>query len=220
MNTISSALPAGPAEFRAAVALRRRRLAEQLDELFPGPAEVTLEIGCGHGHFLTGYAREQPEERCLGIDIISDRIRRAERKRCRADLGNAHFVVAEAAECLDCLPAAVSLRRIFVLFPDPWPKRRHHKNRLLNRRFLAALAGRAAPSAELFFRTDHFPYHAEVEGILEDDPAWRLAAEQRWPFELPTVFQQKAAAYASLTARLLAREPAVTLNGYPSTRSG
>lgn len=188
-----------------AVALRQTRLLElrpQLEAALAGHAQVTLEIGCGHGHFLTAYARDHPAEFCLAIDIIRDRLLRADRKARRAGLTNVAWIHANAADLLAALPATVRFGpRLFILFPDPWPKRRHWKNRLLQADFLTALAARTAPGAQLCFRTDHAPYFAATSDLMATHPDWAVDPEPCWPFEQPTVFQQRADAYQSLTAR-------------------
>jgi tRNA (guanine-N7-)-methyltransferase len=158
-------------------------------------------VGSGHGHFLAAYAREHPADRCIGIDIASERIARAERKRERGRLGNLHFVRAEAEDFLAACPERAVVARIFILFPDPWPKRRHHKNRVVNAPFLTAAAARCAKGAGLFFRTDHEPYFREVEAALRGHADWEVSAAPAWPFEEPTVFEKRARVHFSLEAR-------------------
>lgn len=232
--------------------IRDQRLAALRDEFFPRlplaeSRPLTLEIGCGHGHYLTAFAAEHPEEYCVGIDLLADRIERAERKARRAKLANLAFVQAEASLFLSALAAgsgtgvppvfggeasrpaaavistaepsgetpappqtpsppapAVRLRRVFVLFSDPWPKRRHWKHRVLQSKLLDALAGMALPGAKLHFRTDHPEYFDFAREVITGHPRWRLAApgEEPWPFEYVSVFEERALAGApqSLTA--------------------
>jgi tRNA (guanine-N7-)-methyltransferase len=163
-------------------------------------SQVTLEIGCGHGHFLTSYADQHPSAFCIGIDLIIDRVARAGRKKDRARLTNLCFLQAEAGEFLDALPANVRIADIFVLFPDPWPKRRHHKNRLIQASFLTKLASRADPGARLCFRTDFAPYFAEASRTISVHDAWDIHPSAPWPHELETVFQSRATAFQSLIA--------------------
>lgn len=185
----------------ADVAQRQGELAVTLAELFPAPGELVWEVGCGHGHFLTGYAAQFPGRACIGVDILRDRIARAERKRVRAKLAHLRFLQADATEFLAALPSHVVLGEVFVLFPDPWPKRRHHKNRLMQPAFLRAVAARAGQGARLFFRTDHADYFRSAVRALDDARSgWRIAPEVPWPWELPTVFQQKASSYYSVVA--------------------
>ena len=160
---------------------------------------ITLEIGAGHGHFLTDYAAAHPEEYCVGIDLIRDRVERAVRKRDRAKLNNLIFLKAEAVECVDALPPQVVIQRVFVLFPDPWPKRRHHKNRIMQASFLHALAARTAAGADLCFRTDDAAYFTATKAVVSAHPDW-VVSSTPWPFERATVFQSRAEVFQSLVA--------------------
>ena len=180
---------------------RRQELKIQLDEcLREAPKSLTLEIGCGHGHFLTAYAAAHPEEFCIGVDIIEDRLVRAERKQRRAELNNISFLRADAMMLLETLPETVRLNCIFVLFPDPWPKRKHHKNRLICSDFLNILAKKADFEAKLHFRTDHDPYFEKAHEIVTEHPDWDLV-DATWPFECETVFQERAESHQSWIAQ-------------------
>jgi tRNA (guanine-N7-)-methyltransferase len=172
-----------------------------LAEALHGKTRPTLEIGCGHGHYLTAYAAAHPEAFCVGIDLLKDRIARAERKRNRARLANLVFIQAEAADLLKALPSGVALANVFILFPDPWPKRRHHKNRIIQPDFLSALAEASAPGAHLYFRTDYGPYFEDAHRTVSSHGRWQLKPTDSWPFELETVFQSRADTYQSLIAR-------------------
>ena len=194
-------------QLNAVMSERRAALQRELDRALAGwPAEFTLEIGCGHGHFLAAYAAAHPDEHCLGIDIVLDRLDRAERKVKRAGSANVGFVRAEAGLFLATLPGSFRFHHVFILFPDPWPKRRHHKNRLINPEFLTMLIPRMAPGARLYFRTDYSPYFNWSCDLLQEHPAWRLCDEP-WPFEHPTVFQNRAAGHWSLVAALRQAAP-------------
>lgn len=168
----------------------------------PAAASIVLEIGCGNGHFLTAYAAAHPQELCVGVDRRLERITKAQRKRDRAGLDNLFFLRCEIQDFLQVLPAPVRLRDIYALFPDPWPKKRHHKNRLLTPAFLDQLAERAGPGARLLFRTDFEPYHDEVAEMVRAHARWRLLPPGAFPFEHPTVFQSRATMFHSLAAVL------------------
>lgn len=189
-------------EFLAQVARRRHALAGELAALLPAPRGIVWEIGCGHGHFLVRYAEENPEKFCLGIDIILDRLARSGRKRDRAQLDNCQFVRAEARECFHAFPAGVTFDEVWVLFPDPWPKARHNKNRLLKPVFFEAIASRAREGARFYFRTDHLEYFQEVTGFFAAGKisTWRLDPAAPWPLEQETVFQARAPSFRSLVA--------------------
>jgi tRNA (guanine-N7-)-methyltransferase len=201
-------------EFLARVDERRAALRGDLAELFPQPQAIIWEIGCGHGHFLVRYAETHPRKLCLGIDLILDRLARSGRKRDRAKLANCHFLRAEARECFNAFPRGVTFEEVWVLFPDPWPKARHNKNRLLKADFFNAIASRAGEDARFYFRTDHEEYFREVEGIVAGLHTWHRDPTAAWPLEQETVFQARAPRHFSLVAlRTSHPAPAVELVG-------
>lgn len=189
------------ANYSAVLAERRDSVRAQLAKILsPDRARFLWEVGCGHGHFLAAYAAAHPDTLCIGVDIESDRIARADKKRDRARLTNLHFIRAEARLFLDALPSNARITDIFILFPDPWPKLRHHKHRLLQPGFLAKVAAHAAPGCNLYFRTDHHPYYVEAVAAVQASPHWQ-PIEAPWPFEFETVFQSRAPRHDSLIAR-------------------
>jgi tRNA (guanine-N7-)-methyltransferase len=188
------------AAYAAEMERRRRELKEQVELILPADSRFTWELGSGHGHFLTAYAAAHPAKLCVGVDMELDRIDRALRKSERAGLRNLHFVRAEARLFLQTLPAGVRMDEVFILFPDPWPKLRHHKHRIVQPEFLSALATHAADGCALFFRTDFLSYFEHTRATIERHPDWTLV-EEPWPFEFTTVFQARAAKHHSLVAR-------------------
>ena len=186
-------------EFVELMAQRRADLRAKLTPIFPAPRGIVWEIGCGHGHFLERYAAEFPQRLCVGVDLASERITRALRKSERGMLLNCHFIRAEAVEFLRALPEGVTLDEIWVLFPDPWPKKRHHKNRILQPAFFEALAAYAPTEARLYFRTDSTDYFKAVQGFLPALKTWKTTEiGEPWPLEHETVFQARAESYQSL----------------------
>ena len=115
-------------------------------------------------------------------------------------LANCGFIQCEAREFLRELPRAFTLEEIWVLFPDPWPKKRHHKNRVMQAEFLEAVASRAGQGARFFYRTDHTEYFAATVGQFADSQTWSIDSNAPWPQELATVFQARAPSYQSLVA--------------------
>jgi tRNA (guanine-N7-)-methyltransferase len=186
-------------DHQARVAARRAALRDWAAANLDPAAPFVFEIGSGHGHFLAAYAAAHPDRCCVGIDQMLERVGRAERKRSRAELANLHFVRAAADDFLAALPDSARFREIYLLFPDPWPKRRHLKHRLLQPALLRQLAERTPVGGRLFFRTDHAGYFAAARALLAADPAWRLD-EGPWPFETPTVFQARQPIFQSLAA--------------------
>jgi tRNA (guanine-N7-)-methyltransferase len=179
---------------------RRERLRAKLLEIIPPSPNFVWEVGCGHGHFLAAYAAAHPEMQCIGIDISSDRISRANRKRERARLSNLQFILAEADDFLAVMPEGSRFSAIYILFPDPWPKRRHHKNRVLKESLLTAAASAARKGTLLCFRTDHEGYFRDAESAIRAHAEWKISDSTALPFEEPTVFQKRAASHFTLVA--------------------
>ena len=187
-------------EFLEHVTQRRTALRAEVAALLPAGGRIVLEIGSAHGHFLVRYAGENPPKVCLGVDLRGERVERAKRKADRAQLPNCHFIRAEARELIECLPDGISFAEIWVLFPDPWPKKRHHKNRLLQPAFFDFLARWTQPGARLYFRTDYAEYFHEVAAFLPGLKTWQPDPAAPWPMEHETVFQARAPSYQSLVA--------------------
>lgn len=188
-----------------AQAIHRQRVNALREALAAVPLDhprLTLEIGCGHGHYMAAYAAAHPDEHCVAIDIIKERLEKCERKAARAGLTNVHWLRAEAADLLEALPRETRFSgRILVLFPDPWPKRKHWKNRLIQAPFLTDLARLTAPGTPLCFRTDHDGYFAEALGIISAHPDWVVDPAMIWPFEQETIFEARAHSHQSWIAR-------------------
>jgi tRNA (guanine-N7-)-methyltransferase len=193
---------------------RRRRVAALRERIraFALGAPLTLEIGCGHGHFLADYAAAFPVRQCIGIDLLSKRIERALRKRDRAALANLDFIKADATEFLEAAGSVagspICFEHFFVIHPDPWPKARHHKNRLIQDAFLDTIADLAAAGAHLWFRTDSAAYHEWTREHLCRHPRWNLISDSDagnalpWPLEPDTIFSQRLPDSHSLVAVL------------------
>jgi tRNA (guanine-N7-)-methyltransferase len=92
---------------------------------------------------------------------------------------------------------------VFVLFPDPWPKKRHTKNRILQAALLDALATRMEPGGCLHFRTDHADTFAWGMAVIAGHADWEIRDDAEWPFEAPSYFQELLGDYQSLTAERL-----------------
>jgi len=189
------------AEMLAAVQERRRALAAACAEAFPEPCAITFEAGCGHGHFMAAYAEAHPGERCLGVDLVTKRIERCNRKKENRGLANALFLKAELFELLEALPAHVRFGRVLMLFPDPWPKKRHHRRRMLNHTFLNAIADKMSPDGDFCFRTDHAElYEWAVEHVQENE-RWEIDPSAAWPFEHTSFFQNLMDGWHSFIAK-------------------
>jgi len=184
---------------------RREALAARCGALREETRPLVFEPGCGHGHWLVAFAERRPDLFCLGIDLVAERVRKAEAKRAKRGIGNAMFLKAEFNECLGALPESARLGMTVFLFPDPWPKKRHHRRRMIQNASLTRLAERSEPGAPLYFRTDDRGYFEWTREVLEAHPAWRIDDALEWPFELATFFQNKMDRFDSLGARRVER---------------
>ena len=119
---------------------------------------IDLEIGCGHGHWLNAYSQNNRGSFCIGIDLISKRIRKAQTKKDRYQNNNLFFLKADAIDFISYKPNNILFNNIFIFFPDPWPKRKHHRRRLIQFSFLNLLKLHTNRNSKIFFRTDHQDY--------------------------------------------------------------
>ena len=179
---------------------RKRELSGFLRELGASLSGSMLEIGCGHGHWLTAYAEAHPNQLCVGIDLLNRRVLKARAKAEKRKLANLWFVKADAVEFVESVPEGANIGQVMALFPDPWPKKRHHRRRLIQHEFLDLLAPRVRALGSLYFRTDHQPYFAHARETIEANKRWQLDPGQRWPMEHRTYFQDLMAEYQSLAA--------------------
>ncbi len=149
---------------------------------------MNLEIGCGHGHWLTSLASLRSKDIFVGIDLLSKRIRKSDRKKELLNISNVFFLKAEANEFLEALPKNIYLKNIYVMYPDPWPKKRHYKNRLIQDSFLKILHDKSRPGSKLFFKTDHEPYFDWTKQVLTKSSSWVLGSDN-WPHDGTSYFQ-------------------------------
>jgi tRNA (guanine-N7-)-methyltransferase len=138
--------------------------------LFGDDRPLELEIGSGKGTFLLAESGARPEANFLGIEyarrywiFAADRLRRAGRP-------NARVVLCEASSFVRDFLESESLAAIHVYFPDPWPKTRHRRRRLLQPQFLADLASKMKPGARLSIATDHREYFAQIVAAVKRSP--------------------------------------------------
>jgi tRNA (guanine-N7-)-methyltransferase len=152
-----------------------RTIVERLDlaQLFGRTAPLEVELGSGDGSFLVEYAKLNPERNFLGVERLLGRIRKMARKTTRAGLVNLRGIRIESAYLLEFLLPASSVSALHIYFPDPWPKRKHLRHRLINERF-PELARRAlVPDGRVYLRTDHAGYHAQMIEVFRSCPLFR-----------------------------------------------
>ena len=115
--------------------------ASQLDpfDLFPSEAPLEVDLGCGKGRFLTSRALACPGHNFVGVDRLLARLRKVDKKIARMDLENVRLLRIEVSYAVRYLLPPNSVSVYYIFFPDPWPKKRHHRRRLINPAFLDAL---------------------------------------------------------------------------------
>ena len=150
---------------------------------------LVLDVGCHRGTFLVAMAAENPNLNFLGIERLSARVLRTNAKIQRLGLANAVAVQGGGLEIVRLLPDGVS-EAVHVLFPDPWPKRRHASRRLVNREFLAECSRILRPGGIFRFVTDDASYADAVSGLLAgvDFPLVPVIGARDFP---ETEFQKK-----------------------------
>jgi tRNA (guanine-N7-)-methyltransferase len=130
----------------------------QLRALYARSARCTIEIGFGNGDNLLRLAGAHPERDFLGIEVHRAGIGRLLLALEAQQLRNVRIVCHDAVEVLEAQVPPLSVQEILILFPDPWPKKRHHKRRLLQPAFAALAASRLAAGGQLRLATDWEPY--------------------------------------------------------------
>jgi len=140
--------------------------------MFPRAQPLEVELGSGDGSFLVNYARLHPERNFLGVERLLGRLRKLDRKARRAGLRNLRGLRIESAYFLEYLMPRQSIAALHVYFPDPWPKRKHRKNRLIDARF-TEIAGQAlAPGGIVYLRTDDTDYFSQMTSVFAANPAF------------------------------------------------
>ncbi|MGQ0457369.1 MAG: tRNA (guanine(46)-N(7))-methyltransferase TrmB [Hyphomicrobium sp.] len=141
-----------------------------------GANETWFEIGFGGGEHLLWQARQYPSVAIIGCEPFEDGVVKALTAIEAERLSNIRLHMGDAREVLRALPAN-SIARAFVLFPDPWPKRKHRKRRLVNSATLALLARTMTRGAELRIGTDIGDYARTMLEAFRDEPRFRWQAE-------------------------------------------
>lgn len=131
-------------------------------EIFPAGQPLEVELGAGDGSFIAAYAAAHPGRNFLAVERLLGRLRKIDRKGRRAGLRNLRLVRLEAAYLVQYLLPAASVEAFHIYFPDPWPKRRHWKNRLITPEFAESLRKALRPGGVVNLRTDNQDYFDQM----------------------------------------------------------
>ncbi len=140
------------------------------EAIFGNTHPLNLEIGFGVGNFLIEMAIREPDENFIGMDFYHKGIRKVITRIDRYQVPNIRIVYGDAKEKLPILFNEAKLNRIYINFPDPWPKKRHHKRRLIKPAFIKNLAAKLKPEGEVHIATDYEPYAIEILEFFEAEP--------------------------------------------------
>src|SRR3954468_14636354 len=139
-------------------------------EIFGRSAPVEVDLGCGDGTFLTALAAAHPECDFIGVERLAGRWRGSSRKIGQLATTNARILRMDILHAVQHLFGPRSVAVFHLLFPDPWPKRRHQNRRVVSQEFLRAAARALAPGGELRIATDHADYFAEIQQLVAHVP--------------------------------------------------
>ena len=145
-----------------------RSVVEPLDlaQLFPESQPLEVELGCGDASFLVEYARQNPGTNFIGVERLLGRISKLDRKGRRAGLANLRGVRIESAYFLQYLLPPRSAAALHVYFPDPWPKKKHRRHRLIGETFPALARAALAPGGQVYLRTDDADYFQQMTEVF------------------------------------------------------
>jgi tRNA (guanine-N7-)-methyltransferase len=166
------ATTAGPL---ASLVYRPPSYIERLDlgRMFPVAQPLELELGMGDGSFLLQWARSHPERNFLGVERLLGRLRKVDRKGRRAGLANLRLIRLEAAYFLEYLMPQASVQALHLYFPDPWPKRKHWRHRLVQAHFAEVVAQALALGGVIYLRTDSAEYFAQMQSVFGANAQFR-----------------------------------------------
>lgn len=144
-----------------------------LGQYFDLSKPLDVDVGCGKGRLLLALAAKSPERNFLGIDRQLKRLRIIDRRISRRNITNTKILRIENSYGIKYLLPEKSVSTFYIFFPDPWPKKRHHKRRMFNEEFLQTLCGRLTNDGIIHVTTDHLEYFDEMQTLLEQHPAFR-----------------------------------------------
>ncbi len=137
--------------------------------LFIRHQPLEVELGCGDASFLVAYAASQPGHNFLGVERLLGRLRKLDRKGRARGLDNLRGLRIESAYFLEWLLPPDSVTALHLYFPDPWPKLKHRKHRLVNERFTSLVWSVLRPGGVVYLRTDDEDYFQQMTRVFRAD---------------------------------------------------
>jgi tRNA (guanine-N7-)-methyltransferase len=161
-----------------------------LAALFPHPQSLEVELGCGDASFLVEYARQQPAKNFIGVERLLGRLQKLDRKGRRASLNNLRGVRIESSYFLQYLLPRGSTVALHIYFPDPWPKKKHRRHRLINEHFPALVRAVLMPGGQVFLRTDDADYFGQMNEVFDAAKEFSKIETPRPLAEITTDFER------------------------------
>ena len=162
-----------------------------LAALFTAEQPLELELGSGDGSFTLQYALANPCQNIVALERLLGRITKLDRKGYRAGLKNLRLLRAEAAYVIKYLLPPGTLDAIHVYFPDPWPKKRHHKNRLISEPFPPLAKRLLREGGIVYLRTDNIEYFEQMLEVFGDANGFEAVETPESLKALVTDFEQE-----------------------------
>jgi tRNA (guanine-N7-)-methyltransferase len=159
----------------------------ELDSIFPRSAPVEVDLGCGDGSFLVAQAKRNPEHNFLGLERLFGRSRSACRKITHEGVTNVRVLRIESSYAVAHLFSSNSIATFYLLFPDPWPKRRHHARRLVNRKFLESVFCALRDDGLFILATDDLDYFNQIRKLTNEMNTFASETPNELP---PTTFEK------------------------------
>jgi len=156
-----------------------------LADLFQREAPTEIDLGCGDGSFLIQLAQQYPERNFLGVERLLGRVKKVCKKAYRAELSNVKVLRLETLYTVGWLLPKGSFSRIHLICPDPWPKEKHHKNRLMQEPFFDAVHALLEDDGEFLFRTDHDEYYEWAVERMAEYPRFKTVPWEEDDFFYP-----------------------------------
>ena len=150
------------------------------------PLRMVLEIGFGRGEFLIDLAQRAPAVAHVGVEISRKRVLKQARRLAKSEIANVRLVHGTGEQALADLVGPSSLEAVWINFSDPWPKKRHHRRRLVQAPLVAAVANRLKRGGMLHVATDDVPYAEHIDAVLAAESQLENAfAPARWLADVP-----------------------------------
>ncbi|OGI09890.1 MAG: tRNA (guanosine(46)-N7)-methyltransferase TrmB [Candidatus Margulisbacteria bacterium GWF2_35_9] len=144
------------------------------DSLFSNSKQLSVEIGCAHGEFIIKLAHKHPEETFIGFEIRKPLARKIQECIDENKLENLQVLYGSSNTHIESFPDQ-SISNIYVFFPDPWFKKKHHKRRIISQSFLDKIKTKLKLDNKILFQTDVKDLFSDIKTLIEDNPDYKIS---------------------------------------------